>query len=109
MSNVTLSIGGRDYMVACADGEEGHIAALGHAVDRKLASLPGAAGLGEVRALLFTALVLADELHEARAATPRHAELGLDNQAQTASAVSPALDQLAGRLERLAAQLEAGA
>ena len=109
MSNVTLSIGGRDYMVACADGEEGHIAALGHAVDRKLASLPGAAGLGEVRALLFTALVLADELHEARAATPRQAELGLDNQAQTASAVSPALDQLAGRLERLAAQLEAGA
>ena len=109
MSNVTLSIGGRDYMVACADGEESHITALGHAVDRKLASMPGAAGLSEVRALLFNALVLADELHEARAATPLQAELGLDNQAPAASAVTPALDQLAGRLEQLATQLEAGA
>jgi cell division protein ZapA len=108
MSNVTLSIGGRDYMVACADGEEGHITALGHAVDRKLASLPGAAGLSEVRALLFTALV-ADELHEARAATPRQAELGLDNHAPAADPLTPALDRLAGRLEQLATQFEAGA
>lgn len=109
MSNVTLSIGGRDYVVACADGEEGHIAGLGREVDRKLASLPGAAGLGEVRALLFTALVLADELHEARAKGPRQAELGLDPPAPAAAPAMPALDLLAGRLERIAAELETGA
>lgn len=106
MSNVSLAIGGRHYTVACADGEEGHILQLGQTIDAKLAGLPDAAGLSEVRALLFAALLLADELHEARAKAPRQAELGLD--AAPAAATPPAaLEALAARLERLAASLEA--
>ena len=31
MSNVTLSIGGRSYTVACAEGEESHVLGLGAA------------------------------------------------------------------------------
>ena len=68
MSNVALSVGGRDYVVACAAGEEEHIADLGRMIDAKLASLPLSATQGETRALLFAALLLADELHEVRAA-----------------------------------------
>jgi cell division protein ZapA len=66
LSNVSLSVGGRDYMVACAPGEEEHIAGLGRMIDAKLASLPLSATQGETRALLFAALLLADELHEIR-------------------------------------------
>ncbi|WP_206240491.1 cell division protein ZapA [Novosphingobium terrae] len=66
MSNVTLTIAGRDYVVGCAAGEEEHIADLGRMIDARLASLPPAAVQGESRALLFAALLLADEVYEAK-------------------------------------------
>ena len=95
MSNVSLSVGGRDYMVACAPGEEEHIADLGRMIDAKLASLPLSATQGETRALLFAALLLADELHEIRRGTPPPPENPLR------------LLALAERLEKLADLLEA--
>ncbi|OYW44588.1 MAG: cell division protein ZapA [Sphingomonadales bacterium 32-68-7] len=93
MSNVTLSIGGRNYTVACADGEESHIARLGQLIDGKLA---GMAGQSEPRTLLFAALLLADELHEARGGGPPPA----------AAATAPASPQHAEALEALAERLE---
>ena len=80
MSNVTLHIGGRDYTMACAEGQEAHIMGLGQLIDGKLKALEGSAGMSEVRQLLFAALILADELHEAgggKAATPA-ANSGID-------------------------------
>jgi cell division protein ZapA len=96
MSNVTLSIGGRFYTVACAEGEEAHIEALGRVIDGKLSSLPNMASQSEPRTLLFAALLLADELHElhggkAPAADPQTAE-SLESLAET-------LESLAERLE----------
>ena len=35
MSDVTLKIGGRSYAVACAAGEEEHVATLGRLIDEK--------------------------------------------------------------------------
>jgi cell division protein ZapA len=64
MANLDLSIGGRNFSVACAPGEEAHISALGQIIDAKVASMNGAAGQGEARMMLFAALLLADELHE---------------------------------------------
>ena len=64
MSNVSLQIGGRSYSVACAAGEEDHVARLGRVINEKVQSMGG--GHTEVRQLLFAALILADELHEAR-------------------------------------------
>lgn len=96
MSNVTLTIGGRFYTVACAEGEEAHIEALGRTIDGKLASLPNMSGQSEPRTLLFAALLLADEVHELRSgAAPAE-----DGEA------AEALESLAGRLEALAAELE---
>ena len=66
MSNVTLTIGGRHYTVACAAGEEAHIEMLGRTIDGKLHGMPNLAGQSEARTLLFAALLLADELHELR-------------------------------------------
>lgn len=68
MSEVRLSVGGRDYTVACADGEEAHIARLGAAIDAKLQQLGGNLSTREAQNLLFAALLLADELHEQRRA-----------------------------------------
>ena len=100
MSNVTVSIGGRHYTVACAPGEERHIEMLGRSIDGKLQGLPNLSGQSEARTLLFAALLLADELHERSLdAAPVPAEP--DPQA------AEALEALATRLEALAAQLEA--
>lgn len=100
MSNVVLTIGGRNFTVACADGEEDHIAALGRMIDGKLSAM-GQAHHNEARMLLFAALLLADELHEARSST------GAPAAASSAPAIPPArLDAIADRLEYLAASLE---
>lgn len=92
MSNITLSIGGRSYTVACAAGEEDHVRSLGAMIDARVRQMEGLATQGEARMLLFAALLLADDLHEAR---NRPAEAGL-------------LDAVADRLENLAARLETG-
>ncbi|MFN3517401.1 MAG: cell division protein ZapA [Novosphingobium sp.] len=98
MSNVSLMIGGRSYTVACAAGEEDHVASLGKLIDEKVQSMGG--GHNEVRQLLFAALLLADELHEARHRAPATSTdtAGPDH--------SAALEAIADRLEKCAAALE---
>ncbi|MBO9498551.1 MAG: cell division protein ZapA [Novosphingobium sp.] len=100
MANVTLRIGGRSYAVACQDGEEAHIASLGRAIDGKLATLGPNATQNEPRALLFAALLLADEAHELKHRTPSEA-------APPGDGAAPALEAMAERLEKLAESLEA--
>jgi cell division protein ZapA len=101
MSNVDLSIAGRTFTVACAAGEEDHVAGLGQMIDTKLQAMGGMANQSESRALLFAALLLADELHEAKGsaggATPPASELGGDPEL---------LEAIAIRLEKLATRLE---
>ena len=98
MSNVTLSIGGRNYTVACAAGEEAHIEKLGRAIDGKLQGMPNLAGQSEARTLLFAALLLADELHEARSD-------GATASTEPSPAVAESLEALASRLESLAERI----
>jgi len=62
MADVTLSIGGRSYTVACRDGGETHLSGLAARVDAKVVEARAAVGTtNEVRQLLFAALLLADE------------------------------------------------
>jgi cell division protein ZapA len=97
MSNVTLHIGGRDYTVACDEGQEDHITGLGRVIEDKLQGLAGNAGMSETRQLLFAALILADELHEAGGGKPAAAAPGID----------PArLEAIADKLESCASSLE---
>ena len=104
MSNVNLSIGGRSYTVACAAGEEDHVAELGQIIDAKLSSM-GQASQNEARSLLFAALLLADEVFELRAGG------GAGTVAAPAPAAAPQiaplrLEAIADRLENLASHLE---
>jgi cell division protein ZapA len=110
MSNVTLTIGGRPYTVACAAGEERHIENLGRSIDAKLGQVPGLAGQSEARTLLFAALLLADELHELNQAgqaapAPLPSTAATDDDRQAAA---EALEIVADRLESLADRLETG-
>ena len=95
MSNINLNIGGRTLTVACAPGEEDHIAGLGRMIDDKLNTMGGATGQTETRMLLFAALLLADELHDIRT--------GVTLPAAPAPVADP---RVAERLETLATALE---
>lgn len=104
MGQMKLEIGGRSFMVTCQDGEEAHLARLGNIVSEKAAEAGDSAGLTESRMLLFTSLLLADELH------------GLKSEPSAAAADDPAsaeqeralaaLEKLADRVESVANSLE---
>ena len=106
MSNVSLEIGGRQFSVASADGEEEHVALLGRRIDDKLRAMGGASGQSESRMLLFAALLLADEIHEmtVRGGAPAPADDG-----PALAKVAAAIDAAAQRIEKLAADLEQAA
>lgn len=63
MADVKLTIAGRPYDVHCADGEEAQLLQLAAVVDEKARKINGGT---EVRQLLFAALMLADDVQEAR-------------------------------------------
>jgi len=100
MSNVSIEIAGRKFAVACDAGEEEHIAMLGRTIDNKIADMPQIANQSEARALLFAALLLADENHELKSGGARPGKAAPD--------VAGPLETLAERLESLAGQLENG-
>lgn len=100
MSNVNLHIGGRSFTVACAPGEEDHIAGLGRMIDAKLHAMGGTSGQSESRILLFAALLLADELHELNGGGPLRS-VPLDD-----PAVAARLEGIAAKLEKCASHLE---
>jgi cell division protein ZapA len=98
MADVRLLIAGREYIVTCKDGEEQRLQSLGALVDEKAREAGGpSGGLNESRLLLFSALLLADKLHDGTGS------VGGSPAQQTAG---PAIDQAAETLERLADRLE---
>lgn len=109
MSNVSLPIGGRAFVVSCAEGEESHIEMLGRMLDDRARKMGGAPN--EARMLLVVALMLADELHEAHKQAPP--PTGAAQPSAAASAIDERaverINLLAERLEKLGAALENGA
>ncbi|MBB4859101.1 cell division protein ZapA [Novosphingobium chloroacetimidivorans] len=103
MSNVVLSIGGRAFTVASADGEEGHVAALGRMIDT-VVSTGNLRTQTEPRMLLYAALMLADELHEARQALASVPATAEPVPAPVPAEPDPALEE---RVARIAVRLEA--
>lgn len=69
MGHVAVTLNGRTYRLACADGEESRLAELAGEVKGKLDLLVRQFGqAGEARLMLMAALLLADEMLDARAA-----------------------------------------
>ena len=54
MPEVDVAINGRNYQIACGDGEEAHLAQLGEYVDRRVKELVTAVGqVGDSRLLVM--------------------------------------------------------
>jgi cell division protein ZapA len=104
VSDVRLDVGGRTYTVSCADGQEDNVRRLARMVDDKLASMRANLSTNEAKNLLFAALLLADELDEAKEEPSMPPQPVFDTERLAAQ-----LEHIAGALENAASTLEGGA
>jgi cell division protein ZapA len=119
MPEVTISIGGRQFAVACQEGEESYLYSAAKMLDDEAQVLAEQAGrMPEARMLLMAGLMLADKTGDVEAAlAEREAELeGLRTMGApeperievpvVPQAVTETLAELAARAEALAADIE---
>lgn len=116
MSQVTVTINGRQFRMACEDGQEGHLMRLAQDLDQRIEKLRGNFGeIGDARLTIMAALTVADELADINSRLKRvEEELGSLQEARIASgenakatqaAISAALNAAAERIEGLTRQL----
>lgn len=104
MGQVSITIRGRQYQIACDDGQEAHLARLGRYLDQRAEQLHmGAGSVSDALLLVMVGLVVADELADTTAELETLKAAGA-KAADTAAAA--AIDGLAGRIEDIAARLE---
>jgi cell division protein ZapA len=69
MGQVSVTVNGHPYKIACDDGQEPRIRRLAQHVDARIGEFVKTVGqVGEARLLLLAALMIADELSDAYAA-----------------------------------------
>jgi cell division protein ZapA len=119
MAQVSVTIGGRVYRMACDDGQEDHLMRLARDLDQKFAHLREAFGeIGDTRLAVMAAIMVADELSEARRRI-RALEQEVEGLQETRLAASDrieaaertgaqSIEKAAERIERLAHALNNG-
>ncbi len=107
MATVTVEINGRPYAVGCADGQEERVRILSKQFDGHVRQVSGEVGhVGDLRLFLMAALMLADELHEARITLQNGGSMPAAPASGAADAgVAEALNAVAARLEKMALTL----
>jgi cell division protein ZapA len=119
MAHVSVTINGRQYRMACEDGQENHLIWLSGDLDRRIGQLRAQFGeIGDMRLTMMAALTVADELVEAGKRLRRLEEelAGLQDaravtteRAQaTQAAIAAALNSAAERIERVVKGINRG-
>ena len=120
MAQVNITISGKTYRMACDDGQEAHLVALGERLDQTIDQLRIRFGeIGDQRLVVMAAITMADQhaeserrlrqaenelrwLEEARAAV-------VERQETTESGLARSMDAIATRLEAIAGRLNGAA
>ena len=116
MAQVSVTINGRQFRMACEDGQEEHLTKLAKELDERIEKLRGNFGeIGDNRLLVMAALTMADEIAEAtnRLRSQEQELAGLQNARSSATdrakatqaAVTAAFTSAAERLEGIAKKL----
>jgi cell division protein ZapA len=107
MAQVSIEVNGRPYTVGCEDGQEQHLRDLAQMFDRQVRQVSQDMGqLGDTRLLLMGALLMADELYDARMRlSAQQTEIARLQSAQnrTENRAALALENAARRIEKIAA------
>jgi cell division protein ZapA len=116
MAQVTVTINGRQFRMACEDGQENHLQRLAADLDQRIEHLRKSFGeIGDTRLTVMAALTVADELGETGAklrqmeqelAALQDARIGSAEHAKaTQAAVAAALNSAAERIEGITRRL----
>jgi cell division protein ZapA len=112
MSQVTVTINGRQFRMACEDGQESHLLRLAQDFDQRIDKLRGTFGeIGDTKLTVMAALTVADELADASGRLRRlEADLAELQSARTTAAersdvtqaaIAAALNAAAERIEQV--------
>ena len=116
MSHVNVTIHGRQYRMACEDGQEDHLTRLAKDLDQRIEQLKGSFGaIGDMRLIVMAALTIGDELFEAIKRIRRLEEeltalqdarvVSSERAQQTQFAISAALNSSSERIEHVTRSL----
>ncbi len=106
MPQVAVTINGRDYSIACDEGQEPQVEKLARYVDGKVEGLVQSVGqIGEPRLLMMASLLIADELSDLREEIASGQYGASISSAE--SALAARVDAAARHIEAIAASLEA--
>jgi cell division protein ZapA len=111
MSHINVTINGRQYRMACEEGQEARLLQLAESFEARIGDLRGKFGeIGDSRLTVMAALTVADELldaeHRVRAleeelATLRNVRVAASDRIRaTQTAVAAALNSAADRIEK---------
>ena len=108
MGQVSVTVNGRSYTIACDDGQEPHVEKLAGYLDARASKLAAELGRreGDSLILVLAGLMVVDELGDARAALARieaAASNGDADSKATIAGISALADRIEGLAERLAA------
>ena len=68
MSQVEVTVNGKNYQIICDDGQEARLAELGEYLEKRVQGLVSSIGqVGDTRLLVMTALMISDELAQVQA------------------------------------------
>jgi len=116
MSQVSVTINGRQFRMACEDGQEDHLVELARGLDTRINGLRAKFGeIGDTRLTVMAAITVADELAEAalrikrledeltalQAARVAASDRGNAEQASVAAALSAAAERIESITKKL--------
>ena len=118
MSQVSVTINGRQFRMACEDGQEGHLMNLARELDNRIDKLRSKFGeIGDTRLTVMAAITVADELSEAgqrirqledELAALQNAQVAMSDRNKAAQAtIAAALSKAAERVENITRALNA--
>jgi cell division protein ZapA len=116
MTQVTATIAGRQFRLACEDGQEEHLQALAKSLDQRIIDLRAKFGeIGDTRLTVMAALTIADEVAESQhrirvledeiAALQDSRLVSADRAKAASSAVVHAFNSAAERIEGITRKL----
>jgi cell division protein ZapA len=123
MAQVSVTINGRQFRMACEDGQEDHLLELARELDSRISGLRAKFGeIGDTRLTVMAAITVADELAEAGLRVKRleeelaalegarvaSSDRNRSAQASVAAALSAAAERIESITKKLNASISAG-
>ncbi|WP_262693994.1 cell division protein ZapA [Kordiimonas aquimaris] len=103
MAQINVTVAGKSYPLACADGDEDRLHSLAAYIDSKTADLTEKLGhVNETRLILMAAVLIADELHDTLEGKGHEGLIGALSEDDLASM----LNEVASEVETIADQLK---